>query len=95
MLWDLMIPGILENVLKPSLGKARQILFMIQIRKLSENPLKGTSNNSILFSNLGFFPATAFPKYSFSDAILRFWRLVPEKNTCVGVPKGMNRVALK
>jgi hypothetical protein len=54
----------------------------------------GTSNNSILFPNLVFFPATALPKYSFSDAKLRFWRLVSEKNTCVGIPKGINRGAL-
>jgi len=54
----------------------------------------GTSNNSILFPNLGFFPATALPKYSFNDAKLRFWRLVSEKNTCVGIPKGINRGAL-
>jgi len=51
---------------------------------------------------VGFFPATAFPKYSFSDAKLpaspagwRFWRLVSEKNTCAGIPKGINRGALK
>ena len=55
---------------------------------------KGTANNSILFPNLGFFPATVFPKYSFSDAKLRFWRLVSEKNTCVGIPKGINRGTL-
>jgi len=62
--------------------------------------LIGTSNNSILFPNLGFFPATALPKYSFSDAKFpaspagwRFWRLVSEKNTCVGIPKGINRGA--
>ena len=57
--------------------------------------LKGTSNNSILFHNLGFFPATALPKYSFSDAKLRFWCLISEKNTCVGIPKGINGGALK
>jgi len=52
----------------------------------SKHSIMGTSNNSILFPNLGFFPATAFPKYSFSDAKLpaspadwRFWRLVSEK----------------
>ncbi len=45
--------------------------------------------------NLGFLPATALPKYSFSDAKLRFWRLVSEKNTCVGIPKGINRGAHK
>ncbi len=44
-----------------------------------------------MFPNLGFFPATALPKYSFSDAKLRFWRLVSEKNTCVSIPKGINR----
>jgi len=40
------------------------------------------------------------PKYSFSDAKLpaspagwRFWCLVSEKNTCVGIPKGINRGA--
>jgi len=67
----------------------------------------GTSNNSISFPNLGFFPATApaskgrLPTYSFSDAKLPvspagwlFWRLVSEKNTCVGIPKGINRGAL-
>jgi hypothetical protein len=43
---------------------------------------------------LGFFPATALPKYSFSDAKLRFWCLVSENNTCVGIPKGINRGAL-
>ncbi len=58
------------------------------------NRLWGTSNNSILFPNLGFLPATALPKYSFSDAKLRFWCLVSEKNTCVGIPKGINRGAL-
>ena len=67
----------------------------------------GTSNNSILFPNWGFFPASApaWPakagSHSFSDAKLpaspagwRFWRLVSEKNTCVGIPKGINRGAL-
>jgi hypothetical protein len=44
---------------------------------------------------LGFFPATALPKYSFSDAKLRFWCLVSEKNTCVAIPKGINRGAHK
>jgi len=41
------------------------------------------------------------PKYLFSDAKLpaspagrRFWRLVSEKNICVGIPKGINRGAL-
>jgi len=41
------------------------------------------------------------PKYSFSNAKLpaspagwRFWCLVSEKNTCVGIPKGINRGAL-
>jgi len=41
------------------------------------------------------------PKHSFSDARLpalpagwRFWWLVFEKNTCVGIPKGINRGAL-
>jgi len=41
------------------------------------------------------------PKYSFSDAKLpawpagwRFWHLVSEKNTCVGIPKGINRGVL-
>ncbi len=41
------------------------------------------------------------PKYSFSDAKLpaspagwRFWHLVSEKYTCVGIPKGINRGAL-
>jgi hypothetical protein len=53
--------------------------------------IKGASNNSILFPNLGFFPATALPKYSFSDAKLCFWGLVSEKNTYVGIPKGINR----
>jgi hypothetical protein len=53
--------------------------------------LKGTSNNSILFPDLGFFPDTALPKYSFSDAKLCFCRLVSEKNTCVDIPKGINR----
>jgi len=61
----------------------------------------GASNNSILFPNLVFFPATTLPKYSFSDAKhpttpedWLFWRLVSEKNTCVGIPKGINRSAL-
>jgi hypothetical protein len=40
---------------------------------------------------LGFFPATALPKYSFIDAKLCFWCLVSEKNTFVGIPKGINR----
>ena len=57
--------------------------------------LKGTSTNSILFHNLGFFQATVLPKYSFSDAKLRFWCLISEKNTCVGIPIGINRGALK
>jgi len=57
--------------------------------------VKGTSNNSILFPNLGFFTATALPKYSFKDAKLRFWRLISEKNTCVRIPKRINRGALK
>jgi hypothetical protein len=35
------------------------------------------------------------PKYSFSDAKLCFWCLVSEKNTCVGIPKGINRGPLK
>jgi len=50
---------------------------------------------------LGLFPVTEFPKYSFSDAKLpaspvgrRFWRLVFEKNTSVGIPKGINRGAI-
>jgi len=41
------------------------------------------------------------PKYSFGDAKLsaspagwRFWRIVSKKNTCVGIPKGINRDAL-
>jgi hypothetical protein len=53
--------------------------------------IEGTSNNSILFPNMGFFPATALPKYSFSVAKLCFWCLVSEKKTCVGIPKGINR----
>jgi len=48
-----------------------------------------------LFPNLGFLTATALPKYSFSDAKLSFWCLVSEKNTCVGIPKGINRGAFK
>jgi len=49
------------------------------------------------FSQLLRLPAGKgrFPKYSFSDAKFRFWRLVSEKNTCVGIPKGINRGALK
>ncbi len=61
-----------------------------------------------MFPNLVFFPATApacpagspayrtgrLPKHSFSDAKLRFWCLVSEKNTCVGIPKGINRGVL-
>ncbi len=55
------------------------------------------------FSQLLRLPAGKgrFPKYSFSDAKLpaspagwRFWRLVSEKNTCVGIPNGINRGTL-
>ena len=54
------------------------------------------------FSQLLRLPAGKgkLPKYSFSDAKLpasaagwRFWCLVSEKNTCVGIPKGINRGA--
>jgi len=48
------------------------------------------------FSQLLRLPASKgrLPKYSFSDAKLRFWWLVSEKNICVGIPNGINRSAL-
>jgi len=48
---------------------------------------RGISNNSISVADLFFFSATSLPKYAFSSAKLRFWCLVSEKNTCVGIPK--------
>jgi len=52
----------------------------IKIRKLIKQGLiKGTSKNSISVADLFFFPATSLPKYLFSPAKLRFWRLISEK----------------
>ena len=69
-----------KNICKAFL---RPFLFY-RFSYLGKNLLMGTSNNSILFPNLVFFPATTLPKYSFGNAKLpattagwHFWCLVP------------------